>query len=115
MNLFEIKFENLNKIYKNYFTLSFLGNDISNKFAIISLTCYITNELRKKGKIITCYEILLNIGKKFPDEIKNTFLKSLGAICEDMMYGCNTFPTFDIEPKEMPKTLLKLLDNYCPF
>ena len=50
-----------------------------------------------------------------PEQVKNTFLKSLGAICESLMYGSKTYPDFGIEPKNMPKQLRKLLDNYCPF
>lgn len=88
---------------------------MSDKLACIALTCYITNEIRKKGKQVTCYDVLLKIGKDFTNTDKNTFLKSLGAVCEDFMYGCDTFLDFGIPPKEMPKQLKKLLDNYCPF
>jgi hypothetical protein len=92
-----------------------MGPDLSDKLACISLTCYITNELRKKGKKSTCYDVLLQIGKDLPDLEKNTFLKSLGAICESLMYGSKTFPDFGIPLKEMPKQVRKLLGSYCPF
>ena len=95
--------------------MGYLGKDLSDKLACISLTCYITNELRKKGKKINCYEVLLQIGKDFTDFEKNTFLKSLGVICEDIMYSCDTFPDFGIKPKEMPSTVKKLLEKNCPF
>ena len=108
-------FEKVLAIYEKYFSLGYLNTDVSDKLAAISLTCYITNELKKKGKNVTCYDILLQIGKDFPDLVKNTFFKSLGAICQDLMYGCDTFPDFGIPPKEMPKTVLKLLNKYCPF
>lgn len=88
---------------------------MSDKLACIALTCYITNEFKKKGKDVTCYDVLLKVGKDFPDVQKNTFLKSLGAVCEDFMYGCKDFVDFGIPTKEMPKQLKKLLDNYCPF
>lgn len=83
--------------------------------ACIALTCYLTNELNKKGKNITCYDVLLKVGKDFGDLEKNTFLKSLAAICKDYMYGCKEFPDFGIPVKEMPKQLKNLLDKYCPF
>ena len=108
-------FDKVLKIYTKYFTLGYLNTNLSDKLACIALTCYITNEIRKKGKNVTCYDILLKIGKDFPDLEKNTFLKSLGAICEDLMYGCNTFLDFGIPPKEMPIQLKNLLDKYCPF
>ena len=88
---------------------------MSDKLACIALTCYITNEFRKKGKKVTCYDVLKSVAKDWPKVSKDTFLKSLGAICEDFMYGCNTFPTLGVEPKEMPKQLKILLDKYLPF
>ena len=88
---------------------------MGDKLACIVLTCYITNELRKKGQKVTCYDVLLKIGNDFGEIEKNTFLKSLGAICEDLMYGCNTFLDFGIKPKDMPKQLKILLNNYAPF
>lgn len=114
-NLENINFEDLSKIYNKYFSLGYINTNIEEKLAIISLTCYITNSIRKKGKNLTCYEILLNIGKDLTDMEKNTFLKSLGAICENLMYGCDTFPDFNIKPSDMPKTVRGILDKYCPF
>lgn len=113
--LLNISFEKLAAIYKKYFSLNYLNSDMGDKLACIALTCYITNEIRKKGKKVTCYDILLKVGKDFGDVEKKTFLKSLGAICEDLMYGCTTFLDFGISPKDMPKTLQKLLNNYVPF
>jgi hypothetical protein len=115
MDLQSISFDKLLAIYDKYFSLGYLNTDISDKLACISLTCYITNELRKKGKKSTCYDVLLQIGKDLPDLEKNTFLKSLGAICESLMYGSKTFPDFGIPLKEMPKQVRKLLGSYCPF
>lgn len=110
-----ISFEKLSTIYQKYFGLGYLNTDANNKLACISLICNITNELNKKGKNINCYDVILQIGKDFPELVKNTFFKSLGAICQDLMYGCKTFPDFGLKPKEMPKQVLKLLSEYCPF
>ena len=116
MNSLEnINFDKLSKLYQKYFKLGYLGNNMSDKFACFALTCYITNEVRKKGKNVSCYDILLKVNGNCSDLEKNTFLKSLGAICEDFMYGCDTFLDFGIPPKEMPKQLKLLLDKYCPF
>ena len=114
-DLQNISFDKLLQIYDKYFSLGYLNNDVSDKLACISLTCYITNELRKKGRKINCYEVLLQIGKDMPDLVKNTFLKSLGAICESLMYGSKTYPDFGIDHKNIPKQVRKLLDDYCPF
>jgi hypothetical protein len=108
-------FEKLLAVYRKYFSLHYLNSDIGDKLACIALTCYITNEMRKRGKAITCYEVLLKVGNNFGELEKETFLKSLGAICEDLMYGCKTFTDFGIKLEDMPKTLQKLLNNYVPF
>jgi len=46
---------------------------------------------------------------------KNTFLKSLACVCQDIMYGCKEFNTFGVERKDVPKTIKKLLNEYVPF
>lgn len=109
-----ISFDILRDHYNRYYSLGYLG-EMSDKLAVIALTCFITNELRKKGQKVTCFDVLLKVGKDFPDTLKHTFLKALGVICEDFMYGCTVFLDFGIPVKEMPKQLKKLLDNYCPF
>ena len=114
-NLQNISFDKLLAIYDKYFSLGYLNTDVSDKLACIALTCYITNELRAKGKNINCYEVLLQIGKDMTDLQKDTFLKSLGVICESLMYGNKVFPDFGIKPKDMPKQVKKLLESYCPF
>lgn len=109
-------FDKLSKLYSKYFSLGYISTkNAGDKLAIISLTCCITNELRKQNNKITCYDVLKKICKDYSDFDKNTFLKSIAAICEDLMYGCDTFPNFDLKIQEMPKSLKKLLDNCCPF
>ena len=116
-DLQNISFDKLLNIYQRYFSMGYFNTEnLSDKLACISLTCYVTNELRKKGKNLTCYEVLLQIEKNSATELeKNTFLKALGVICEDLMYCCDTFPDFGIKPKEMPSTIRSLLEKYCPF
>ena len=115
MELQDTNFDKINKIYEKFFSIHFVGEDISDKFALISLTCYITHQLREKGKQVTCYDVLLKIGSDMTDFQKQTVLKALGAICESFMYGCKKFPTFDLQSKDMPATIKKILSNYCPF
>ena len=114
-NLESISFEKLCKVYTKYFTLGYLNANMSDKLACIALTCYITNEVKKKNKNLTCYDVLLKVAKDSGEIEKRTFLKSLAAICEDYMYGCTVFPDFGVHTKEMPKQLKILLDKYCPF
>lgn len=114
-NLENSNYDKLVKVYNKYFTLGYLGTNISDKFACIALTCYITNEVRKKGKKISCLDVLLKVCSDSIDDHKKLFLEGLGVVCEDFMYGCDTFLDFGIPPKEMPKQLKILLDKYCPF
>jgi hypothetical protein len=114
-NLESLSFDQINKIYSKHFTLGYLGSSMSDKMACIALTCSITNELKKKSKKVTCYDVLLKVGKHSGFTEKDAFLKALGAICEDFMYGCKDFLDFGIPAQEQPKQLKKLLDKYCPF
>lgn len=98
-----------------HYAVGYLGSDMQDRLAVIAITCFLTNLLKKKDKGITCYDVLLKVGKDFSDLEKNTFLKALGAICEDFMRNCNTFIDLGISPKEMPKILKKLLNDYLPF
>jgi hypothetical protein len=111
-----ISFDKLLKIYCKYFDLGYLNTDINDKLALIALTCNITHKLKMQKKQVNCYDVLLQIaGKYFNQDQKDTFLKSLAVICESLMYGCEVFPDFGVAPKEMPKTIRKILDSYCPF
>lgn len=114
-SLENLNFEQVDKLYSKFFSLGYLNTDVNEKFALISLICIVTKELRKKNQFITCYDVILKIGKDFPEVQKNTFFKSLGAICNDFMYGCKDFPNFGINVPEMPKIIKKILGSYIPF
>lgn len=115
MKLSNISFDETLAIYQKFFSLKFLNSNLGDKLGVIALTCYLTNKLKEKNRDITCYDVLLKIGKDFDEVEKNTFLKSLGAICEDFMYGVKEFPDYGVKLKDMPKQLKKLLDSYVPF
>ena len=66
-DLENISFEKLLRIYQKYFSLHYLNTNTDNKLALIALVCFLTNELRKKDKNISCYDVLLKLGKDFPD------------------------------------------------
>ena len=115
VELANISFDKLLKLYQTLFSLGYINSKFENKIALISMVCYVTNAVRKKNPDITCYDVLLKIAKDFGEVNSNTFLKSLAVVCEDMMYGCSDFPTFGVEPKEMPAQIKKILGDYCPF
>ena len=65
MELKDLNFDKTLTIYKKFFSVRFLNSNLGDKLAVIALTCYITNELRKKDKKVTCYDVLLKVGKRF--------------------------------------------------
>lgn len=50
MELKDLDFNKTLAIYKKFFSVHFLNSNLGDKLAVIALTCYITNELRKKTK-----------------------------------------------------------------
>lgn len=114
-NLANFSYDKLLKVYQNYFSMGYINTEFDNKLGLIALVCHVTYLLRQQGKKITCYDLLLKIGKDCPEHMKNEFLKSLAVICEDMMYGCTKFPDFGMKPNDMPKEIKRLLDCYIPF
>lgn len=118
MGLSEVSYEKARAIYNKYFTLGYLNTSLENKLALIAMICHITNNINKsKDEVnkVTCYQVICKIGKDMPDEIHQDFFKALGAICDDYMYGCKEFPNFGVDPKAMPKEVLKILNTWIPF
>lgn len=105
-------YEEMQAIYNKYFSLGFLGKDINSKFALISLTCYVTNKMKKKKPDWTHWSTLYEINK---GAVPEDLLKGLAVICSEFGYGCDQFPTFGIEDKKIPAKIKELLDNYVPF
>lgn len=105
------KYENLKQLYTE-FSLGNLGTDINNKFALISLVCYITYNKKLKDPTWSCWSTLYKINQgAIPDNI----LIGWSIVCEDFLYGCSEFPTFGLQLKEIPKKIKELLLMYCPF
>lgn len=118
MGLTDKSYEKCRAIYSKYFSLGNLNTNLENKLALIAMICYITNNINKTKDIlnkVTCYQVICKIGKDFPDEVHQDFFKALGAICDEFSYGCKEFPTFGIDPKIMPKEVLKILNTWMPF
>lgn len=105
-------YKEMQELYNRYFSLGYLSTDISNKFALISLTGYLVYKLKQKKPDITSYQILRKIVN---DRLPEDFLKALAVIVDDFSYGCKEFPTFNIEDKKIPAKIKELLDSYMPF
>ena len=108
-------YEEMQRIYSQYFSLNFLGSDISNKFALISLTCYLTHKLKSKKPDTTYWSILYKINNKRTTHVPEDLLKRLAVICSDFGYGCTDFSTFGIEDNKIPEKIKELLNSWVPF
>lgn len=114
----DVDYNIVSQIYNKYFSLGHINSRFVDKIALISMICYLTDYFNKdKDEFhkISCYKVIQKIGgKKYPELVDN-FYKSLAVICEDMMYGCKEFETFGVNPKDMPKEILRILNTYLPF
>lgn len=108
-------YEEMQAIYNRYFSLHYLGKDINNKFALISLTCYITEKLKEKKPDVTHWSVLYKINKTSNNPVPEDLLKGLAVLCSDFGYGCSDFPTFGIEDKKIPAKIRELLETWTPF
>ena len=115
MELQDIDYKKTKAIYQKLFSLHYLNCNLGDKLGVIALTCRITNALKQNNPNINCYDVLFKIGKNFGELEKNTFLKSLACVCDDMMYGVKDYPDFGVKLSDAPKQLQKLLSNYVPF
>ena len=108
-----LTYKQLEAIYSRYFSLGNLNVDINNKFALISLICFIVTSMKKKQPDVTYYEVVNKICSTVGCE--EDFIKGLAVMCESFAYGCKTFPTFNIQSKDMVQTCRDILKTYMPF
>jgi hypothetical protein len=105
-------YKEMERIYNEYFSLGYLNTDISNKFALISLTGYLVYKLKQKSPDVTPYKVLMKI---VGDSIPEDFIKGLSIIVDDFSYMCKEFPTFGIKDKDIPNKIKEILNSYIPF
>lgn len=105
-------YNDLKEIYNKYFSLGYLNTDINSKFALISLVGFLVYKLKQKKPDITPYQVIKKI---IGDDLPEDFIKGISVVVEDFSYMCREFPTFDIELKEIPNTIKKILKTYIPF
>lgn len=108
-----MKYNELENIYNEYFSIGYLGTkDINTRFALISLICYVTKKLKEKKPDITHYQVLYKLADGVVPENN---IKGLAIVCSDFSYGCTEFPTFGIEDKKIPSKIKEILSNWLPF
>lgn len=106
-------YEELLRCYQENFSLGYFNTDIKNKFALISLVCYVTYKAKEKKPGVTHYEILMQISKGM--NIPYAMIMRLAVICDDFAYGCTEFPTFELKGNAVVKTIKDILNSYVPF
>lgn len=108
-----LSYNQLSDIYQKYFSLGYINDDINTRFALISLICYIVHSLQAKNPDTTYYQVVYKLCDKLG--IEDNFIKGLSIVCENFGYGCSKFPTFNIQPKDMVKTIRQILSELMPF
>lgn len=117
MDAWNPSYEVLEKEYNKYFSLSGLNTDISNKFALISLICFVTQKMRKQNPDVTCYSTIMKIvGDDTVNDYYLEFLRGLSIICNDFMLHTKEFMTFDLKSsKEIISKIREILSTWVPF
>lgn len=108
----DMTYEELKSIYNKYFSLGNLSSSFTEKMALISLVCYITEKLKAKKPDVTHYQIIRKLSSP---SIPEDFIKGLAIVCEDFAYCTKDFPTFDLKDNDIPKKISELLERYLPF
>lgn len=109
-----LSYDELKAIYTRYFTSGYINADINNKFALISLVGFLTDQARKKSPSATCYQVLKKVtdGRGVPDSI----LSRLSIVCEDFMYGVTKFNTCGCtSAKQMVEQINLIINEWLPF
>lgn len=109
-----LTYEEKKALYGRHFSLGSLSTDISNKLALVSLICFLTNAKQKQEPSYTTYKMIQAVTKKNPLPID--YVETLSIICDDYMYMCDTFPTFGLKTvKEMIDKLNEIISTWLPF
>ena len=117
MEAWEPTYSELEEYYNKYFSLSFLNTTIENKFGLISLICFLTQQARKKNPDATCYQVIMKIvGDEITDKYRLQFLRGLSIVCNDFMKHTTSYLTFDLKTsKEMVSYIKNIIDTWLPF
>lgn len=108
-----MNFKQKKSLYNEYFTLGNLNCTFTEKMALISLTCHLYKEYKKKKPDVTYYQLLYKLSENtgLPEEV----VVALAIICEDFAYNCTEFPTFDLKNKEILAKIREIMKKYLPF
>lgn len=113
VNNSKYNFAELETLYQENFSLDYLGKDIGNKIALISLICYVTYKSWEKKPDTSYYSVITQLSKGL--DLPNKFIKSLALHCANFGYGCTEFPLFGLQGKEIIEKIREILKSYTPF
>lgn len=105
-------YKEMQELYRKYFSIAYISQDLSDKLALISLICYLKYKLSLKKPDVTHYQIVKKI---MGDSMSEDMIKGICVVCSDLGYGCNQFPTFGLEDKQIPGKIKELLSKITPF
>ena len=108
-----VNYARLKELYKEFFSISYISHEIDKKFALIGLICYVTYKARQKDPDVTYLQIIEKLDVK--QNLSEDFKRGLAIVCEDFGYGCDKFPLFGLEGKEIIKTIQNIFSEYLPF
>jgi len=115
-----MSFLELTQFYKEHYSTGYLNPDSNDKMTsferkleLISLICYITHKNKLKNPDITYYQVIMKLSQNLG--LSEDFIKGLAIVCEDLAYGCNEFPTFNLKKEEILKEVRSILSTYMPF
>lgn len=116
MDAWEPSYKELEDYYAEYFSMGNLSATMVDKFALISLICFLTKQARVKNPDATCYQVIMKIINDEASSHNLKFIRGLSVVCSDMMKNTDEFLTFDIKTaKEMIAKIKEVLHQWLPF
>jgi hypothetical protein len=115
MEAWEPTLTDLHSTYNRYYSLACLNVSPEQKFALISLICFLTQQARKKNPSVTVEQVIKKITASTTGNSPG-LLRALCCICEDYLKVPGEFPIFGAKSsKEIVDTILKILNMELPF
>lgn len=106
----------LRSTYNKYFTLAYLNVSPENKFALISLICFLTKQARIKNPDATVEQVIQKIKGNDQDNSQE-LLDAITIICEDYLKDKDAkFPIFGAKSAaEIVDKIKEILMSEMPF
>lgn len=109
-------YKDLQNIYSKWFSLGGIAGQVDNKFALISLICFLTANQKKKNPDTTCYEVIQKVLSKGTLRLEDDYVKGLSIVCEDFLKGSTEFNTCGLKTvKEIVGKINEILSVWLPF